>query len=296
MVFSPLPSMFSPSKRGQAAPFSRIVPAVLLGCGLMLPAGAAIINLTNQTVAGVDQSTITNGSTTVVGGYLNGALFRRPVSADDSKGAGSGNFRDLYTVDSNSGFEEGYNRNNVMDSSMGAGFDPVITIGDLVEDSTGTAYIFVIDTNEAGNDPAKFISLDDFRVYVGGTSDPTTLPQDVAGVDTDLGLNVYSMNEGGQDNHVLIDYSLFGGSGNMDMFVFVPKAAFDGLDDNSLVYVYSKFGAYGEPGFDPSAGSEQVSIPGSSISGVVDPLVPIPEPSVALLAPLMGLLGFRRRR
>lgn len=288
--------MFLTPKRGQAAPFNRLVPAVLLGCGLMLPASAAIINLTNQTIAGVDQSTITNGSTTVVGGYINGALFRRPVDADDSSGAGSGNFRDLYNVDSNSGFEEGYNRNNVMDTSMGQGFDPVITVGDLVEDSTGTAYIFVIDTNEAGNNPAKFISLDDFRVYVGGTTDPDPLPTDVAGMDTDLGLNVYAMNEGSQDNHVLIDYSLFGGSGNMDLFVFVPKAAFDGLDDNSLVYVYSKFGAYGEPGFDPSAGSEQVSIPGSSISGVVDPLVPIPEPSVALLAPLMGLLGFRRRR
>lgn len=291
--------MSTPNGRFGGIPSASLRATLLLGCALaVFPASGAVINLTNSTIAGEAQSTLPAPGGSVVGGIINGALYRRPATADDSN-AGSGIFRDLYRVSSNSGAEEGYNRAGVMDSSVPNGFDPIITLADLVEDSTGLAYVFVIDTNEAGNTPAKYISLDDFRIYVGGPTAPSPLPQDFAGVESDLGLNVYSMNETGQDNTVLLDYSLFSGSGQMDMFVFVPKALFAGLDPASQVYVYSRFGGYtGAAGFDPSAGSEQVSLPGKAVTGTVDPLVPfmVPEPGVSLLALLGGLLGLRRRR
>lgn len=270
---------------------------------LVLPgsARAAIVNLTNELIAGHPQSTMMAGSTSFVGGMLNGALYRRPISADDSN-AGSGVFRDLYRIDekdpTTTNPAEGYNRDGAMDGVVPNGFDPVIRISDLVEDSTGTSYVFLIDTNEPGNNPEKFISLDDLRIYVAATTDPAPLPQSVTELGAELGLPAYEMNTSGQENHVLLDYSLFSGSGQMDIFIFVPKTAFDGSAADDLVYIYTKFGTYlGSPGFDGAAGSEQVSMPGKSVSGLVDPLLSaVPEPSISTLALVAGCLVMRRRR
>jgi len=261
------------------------------------PSGAVVLNMTNDTIAGIPQTTTTVGSTVFVGGWANGAFFRRPLDADDS-GSGSGVFRDLYRVDSNSGSESGYNRDGVMDASVPQGFDPVITVGDLVEDSTGTAYVFVIDTNEPGNAIQQYVSLDDFKIYLGASIPPSPLPQTLGELGAELGIPVYDLRESGQDNHLLLDYSLYHGSGEMDMFVFVPKTYFDGAAADQQVYVYTEFGAWtGAPGFDPAAGPEQVSMPGKSISGTVDPLIPfVPEPGVVSLLVASGLVSFRRRR
>jgi len=107
------------------------------------------------------------------------------------------------------------------------------------------------------------------------------------------------MNESGQDNHVLLDYSLYSGSGEMDLFVFVPKTAFGSAAADSEIFVYTKFGTYtGAPGFDGAAGAEQVSMPGKAVSGLVDPLLSsVPEPdTLALLLALAALPTMRRRR
>jgi hypothetical protein len=261
------------------------------------PLEAAVLNMTNDTIAGIPQTSTTVGSTIIVGGWANGAFFRRPLDADES-GSGSGIFRDLYRVDSNSGPEAGYNRDGVMDSSVPNGFDPVITMADLVEDSTGTSYVFVIDTNEPGSAAAQYVSLDDFKVYLGASIPPDPLPQSLSEMGQDLGVPVYDMRESGQDNHLLLDYSLYSGSGEMDLWVFIPKWLFGDASLDQQVYVYTEFGAWtGAPGFDPAAGPEQVSMPGKSVTGLVDPLIPfVPEPGVAALLLVSGVLSCRRRR
>jgi len=103
---------------------------------------------------------MTSGSTTFVGGLINGALYRRPVNADESN-SGSGIFRDLYRVDEKkptaSNPAEGYNRDGGIDGVVPNGFDPVIRMSDLVEDLTGTAYVFLVDTNEPGSGTEKYI-------------------------------------------------------------------------------------------------------------------------------------------
>jgi hypothetical protein len=202
-----------------------IVVSGLAWCllGEVTVAQQTILNLTTTTVAGLDPSTYPTGSGAVSGGFVGEAFFRRPVSADDGN-AGSGIFRDLYRLSDSSVSlgdpQEGYNRDNVMDSNVPNGFDPMLRVVDLVEDSTGTAYVFVIDTNEPGNVPARYLSLDDFRIYLGGPSDPAMLPQSVAGMDGAFGAPRYAMSPTGQQNHILLDYSLYSGSGQMELFVF----------------------------------------------------------------------------
>ena len=296
----------------ESIPRRWVVRLALSGAACYLQIATAMgvaVNLTNETItedggAEITQSIIVTPLGSYHAGVINGGLFRRPDDLDESK-SGSGIFRDLYTStggSSSADKQEGYNRHGVMDSHIPGGFDPFLRVGELVSDGSNSFFVFVIDTNEPGGGSGKYISLDDFKVFVGGGNDPESLPQSEAGMGSSLGLPVYDMNPDGEENTVLLDYSLYSGSGQMDLFVFVPQSAFAGLAADSLVYVYTEFGGYrGSAGFDAAAGPEQVSIPGKAITGVVDTGVPaesIPEPHSCLLS-LLGaalLLGLRCRR
>lgn len=288
----------------------KFVPCLVAGLGLACldAAHAAVLNLTNTTIAGNAPNTLVSTSnTTFRGGFLNGALFRDP-SVDGS--AGSGVFRDLYRVSPPSGngnvVEQGYNRPGVMDTSVPNGFDPYLKFGELIQDASQSSYIFVIDINESNNATDRYLSVDDIKIWVGGTTDPTTLPTTLAGMTAQLGVPAYDMNPSGQQNFVLLDATLSSGSGGGDLFLFVPKSFFPAnANPASNIYIYTKMGSYtGAPGFGAGATQEQVSIPGKSIVGgtptttstISSGLAAVPEPSTfaALLAG--GLLAFRRRR
>lgn len=283
--------------------FARAAIALLAAWWGALPGHGAVLNLTDEVISTLEPATFqTTGGGTAVGGFINGALFRRPTSSDES-GAGSGIFRDLYTVGDNSvgpgDPQEGYNRVvSGLDSSIPNGFDPTLRVSGLVPDLTGSAYVFVIDTNESGNATDRYLSLDDFRIYIGDSTDPLNLPQSIAELDAAFGEPAYAMSPDGEQNHILLDYSLYSGSGEMDLFVFVPQTVFAAADPDDYVYIYSSFGLYTDvAGFDPSAGSEQVSIPGKSIDSAVNPLVDwVPEPRVPMLLALALLLLLRRGR
>ena len=288
----------------------KFVPCLVAGIGLACsnPALAAVLNLTTTTIAGNAPNTMVNTSNnTFRGGFLNGALFRDP-SVDGS--AGSGVFRDLYRVSPPSGngnvVEQGYNRPGVMDTSVPNGFDPYLKFGELIQDAQQSSYIFVIDINESNNATDRYLSVDDIKIWVGGTSDPTTLPTTLAGMTSQLGVPAYDMNPSGQQNFVLLDATLSSGSGGGDLFLFVPKSFFPtNADPNSNIYIYTKMGSYtGAPGFGAGATQEQVSIPGKSIVGgnpttvstITSGLPSVPEPSTFAALLTGGLLAFRRRR
>lgn len=265
-----------------------------------------IINLTTDTIDGtpVTDSRYTDGlGDPVIGGYLHGAFFRRTLDSDNF-GSGSGGFRDLYRAQDTSTAsnpQNGYNRNVFPDVSIPGGFDPEVRIADLFESIEGGSYVFAFDTHESTGGNNRYISLDDVRIYVGGTTDPGTLPSTVGTLST-LGSLVYEMNPSGEQNNVLIDASLYAGSGQMDAFLFVPISLFDGFDPNSLLYVYTSWGQYGfqgsgrTSGFDSSATPENIATQKESFPSFAPVLAPVPEPSGALLIAITGVIFILRRR
>lgn len=266
---------------------------------------AAVINLTNEMINGIAPSLINVNGTDYSAGVFNGAGGIRRTIDSDAAGSGSGVFRNLYTVGETgkkTGEEFGYNRDGVMGTHVSNGFEPIITVNDLVLDSTGNFFVFTLDTNETGS-ADKYISLDSFQIFVGGhiddvATEPVANTKDELG---NLGLKVYDI-DNVEDNTVLMDASLFGGgSGTMDAYLFVPVSSFDGHDPNSLLYVFTEFGGYESevPGFGFSAGNEHVAMPYKADVNppVTTIILAVPEPHSVILLSLGGLvLAFCRRR
>jgi hypothetical protein len=217
---------------------------------------AAIINLTAAsttfaTTAPVGTQTVPLSTYQGVdnlphfGAVVNGALLL-PSDA----GSGSGSYRSLYRLTQGGGGDgnfDGYNRalpNNtpIFDSKVPSGFDPVITIADLI-DNKGY-FQFSFDINEPGSSPNSFISIDEFQVYVGSATDPAPLPSTLAGLAT-LGTKIWDLqsnNTTGSRMQILAEGV---GSGVDNASFLIPKSLFSGFATNSLVYIYSKVGGLG---------------------------------------------------
>ncbi len=281
---------------------SVLICLFLLFAHLAWGQSTTIINLTTSTIDGTpvtDSGFVDGTNAPVIGGYLHSGFFRRTL-ASDNFGSGSGGFRDLYRAQDNSTAsnpQNGYNRAVFPDVSIPGGFDPMVRIADLFESSEGGSYVFAFDTHESTGGNDRYLSLDDVRIYVGGLTDPGTLPSTV-GTLSSLGSLVYEMNPAGEQNNVLMDSSLFAGSGQMDAFLFVPILLFDGFDPNSLIYIYTSWGQYGfqgsgrTSGFDSSATPENIATQKESFPSYA----PVPEPSGALLITITGVIFILRRR
>ena len=109
------------------------------------------------------------------------------------------------------------------------------------------------------------------------------------------------MNAAGQQNNVLIDSSIYSGSGQMDVFMFVDTSLFSGYDPNSLVYIYTSWGQYSfqgsghTSGFDSSATPEDIAMQQQAFSSYA----PVPEPSGILMIFAAGtclVVGRRHRQ
>ena len=281
--------------------FLKIVSSALAIIIMATPATAVTINLLDFDVTKNDSSVIAESiMSDYHAGVINQALFRRVAESDDDS-AGSGNFRDLYRLQANP-TAQGYNREvDGMDSSTPNGFNSDIRIFDLLTDNSGLFHVFAIDVNESGNASNRFISMDKFQLYVGGSTDSTPLPTTEGSFEglNGLGTKVYDMDDN-EDSTILMDASLSSGSGKVDMFVFVSVALFKDLPKNSLVYLYTEFGSYTEASltidFSASSGHEDIAVHATNPDLVIDSgPTPFPEPSTGMLGAL-GLLMMLRRR
>lgn len=259
----------------------------------------AIVNLTTLTDNRTNNTstsqvlsfdTVDNTPSIVTGGIINDAYF-----INGSVNSGAGSSRALYRV-KNNGQEAGYNRPGVFDATVLGGTSHIISKSDLITTEDGNYYIFSLDLNEGGS---TYLSLDEFRIYAG-SADPATLPTTEANLSA-LGTLYYNMNES-EENHVLIEAGV-SGSGNSDLYVFVPTASLAGAAASDQIYLYSAFGEFRYTGeaasskhWEAGSGDEEWSIPTTtSLQPRLVPVTTVPEPSSSMLL-LGGFVGFLMRR
>ena len=194
------------------------------------------------------------------------------------------------------GTEQGYNHSlghNVPWDTKPGGHTNDIQMSDLVvANVSGVDYFqFLLDINESSGHDNEFLSLDNVRIWTrNGPISSADENFDHLGTlrfHNDVGPN--------GDTTVWLDYSLNGGSGSGDMFLYVPVSLFAGTMPDDYVYFYSLFGN----AFASDAGFEEWGLlrangPGGG-GGPENPPV-VPEPGTMLLMGSGLLIAMRKLR
>jgi hypothetical protein len=171
---------------------------------------------------------------------------------------------------------------------------------------------FILDVNEEGNIPDRYLSLDEVQVYLSSTPNQSTTDP------ATLGKLIYDLDGGknptpNRDDYVKLDYKLNdnggGGSGQGDMIMLIPDALFNcngqtiKNSKDCYVYLYSMFGLQGTPenGMGQSDGFEEWFLrPAGSTDGTTgntqSPQVPEPASFALLGAGLFYLNRYRKQR
>lgn len=213
-------------------------------------------------------------------GFINGAFFLEV----DEIGTGSGNIKsfvriqELGPANDRDGIQEGYNtdyRPVSYDENVSPIFTHALQITDIptvVID--GISYReFLLDTNQDRNNPQ--ISLDKIQIYQANSGS-------LFGPPAGLGTLVYDLDTGG-DNWILLDSSLEAGSGEGDMFAYIPDSVFNS-SYGSYVYLYSMFG-------------QNVGVNGGFEEWAVKSTTPVvPAPGALILASLGAVVVSHLRR
>ncbi|MEN8127850.1 MAG: PEP-CTERM sorting domain-containing protein [Planctomycetota bacterium] len=232
-----------------------LTAVVMLAVGFN--AGAGIIDLT------------TAGA---VGGPVNGAIFEQ---SNFELSTGTGVFEPFVRLQSN-GTEKGYNttkNNEEWDTKQGLWTHPIQL--SEIPICEGIFYKFELDINESSNQPK--LSLDALKIHLADVGDLTGY-----GSNPDFGTALYDL-DAGENNTVLLDYSLATGSGSGDMVACIPISAL-GTDGSKYVYLYSEFGSYtgSDEGWESSDGFEEW--------GIITP-----EPATMFILGLGSVLVRKRR-
>lgn len=231
-------------------------------------------------------------------GSANGAVFSNPANVTI---VGTG-LIDPFLRIQNNGTESGFNTNGAvsLDTKPGT-WTHAIQLGQIATvtgDGTngtvsGTVYRqFYLDINQTRANP--LLSLDILQIRVGNSATPATFAA--------AGGLVFDLDTGADGNStVLMDYSLFNGSGNgLDVGILIPNSVFVGKSAVDYVTVFASFGntaGYGSnDGFEEFSTKICIGTNGCG-GGPGGPPNAIPVPGTLLLLGL-GLfgVGVARRR
>ena len=249
--------------------------------------GSALITL--AALATVGQADIVNLTTAGSSGVINGAEFRQA----DIAPAGSGKLDSFVRIggdpdkdSSGKAVVEGYNtsaRPLYYDENKSPTFthDLLLSTVPIVQLTAGGAfyYEFILDINQRHSDP--LLSLDSIQFFQRATAIPDSVP-----VGAGLGTLIYDMDTGG-DNWIKLNYSLEAGSGEGDMYAYIPTSEFNPAIP--YVYLYSQFGFQGGELINNDGYEEW------AVRGAGGPVVPLPG-AVVLGMLGMGAAGWRLRR
>jgi hypothetical protein len=191
-------------------------------------------------------------------GTANGALFTQ--LATDPTGTG---YIDPFLRLQDSPIEEAFNTDYrstgqaPLDAKSDPNFTHSLTVGSLATITQGGVdyYKFTLDIDEPNSGPFRYISLDDFELYVadrGNIESLATLHSE--------GVLKWDMDGAGDATVYLNGGNLSSGNGSDDMQVLIPKSFFAGVDPSKYLYLYSKFGAtsgMGADNYDANASFEE---------------------------------------
>ena len=199
----------------------------------------------------VTAGTINDYDLTQINRYalINNAIFATP---DNGIIVGTGVFDPFVRVQAQNGkdtVENGYNtdgRPEQFDTKDQNHWTHSLLLSKVsTKDVNGILYReFFLDINESHGQGEEYLSLDDFRLFLGsvGDLDNYNLTTNTLSGAT----KVYDMDVPNTNNTVGLNYANFSGSGKgIDLTVLVPDSVFVAANTQPYVYLYSSFGSKG---------------------------------------------------
>jgi len=255
-------------------------------CALALVSGISIFSASRASA-----ETVLNLAASSPQDALNGGIFY----STDIQPTGTGVIQPFVRIQAKP-TEEGYNTDGPIEfdtkdhtgqnwtHSITLSQVPIVTIG-------GDQYReFLLDINETSTSTGRFLSMNEFQVYLSTSNvltgmNRTTMTFSTPGTaTTNL---VYDLDSGPNgDQLVRMDYSQASGSGSRHTFAYVQNNLF--VSARPYVYLYSKFGT---PDASDAGFEEWATRPGTTNP----PTVPLPA-SVWTGLTLLGLLGATKLR
>lgn len=285
---------------------------------VMVLATAASMLLPGYRAAANEVDLVANFSGSILADVGGTALFERAAE----KPFGTGLIDPFLRLSStgqtslaNTNIEQAYNTdgrlgNNGGQAPLDALSDPNFTrslqLGDLgvVTKNGVDYYFFELDANEPDSATQRLLSIDNIRIYTAGVADGgDSITTDITTLGTlrfalnDPNVTEFDSGTSEPDNWVKIsaDHNFSDGSGQSDMYAYIPVTAFAGAAATDYVYFYNLNGVhYSAANLDGTAAQggfeEWRTQTGSSTR------VPDGGSAIALLGmSLLGVEGIRRR-